>query len=65
MGAQRPLIELRMPRITPQAVGELLLLQQLQTALAGALYDVYPFDQPGVEAGKIAAKRILEAARRR
>jgi glucose-6-phosphate isomerase len=61
---RRPLIELRMPRITPQAVGELLLLQQLQTALAGALYRVYPFDQPGVEAGKLAAKRILERKRR-
>jgi glucose-6-phosphate isomerase len=55
----RPLVELRVRRITPEAIGELLMLQQLQTALAGALYRVYPFDQPGVEAGKQAAARIL------
>jgi len=63
----RPLVELRMARITPEAIGELLLMQQLQTALAGALYRVYPFDQPGVEAGKVAAARILRrsAAKRR
>jgi glucose-6-phosphate isomerase len=55
----RPVIELRLRRITPEAIGGLLLLQQLQTALAGSLYGVYPFDQPGVEAGKQAAARIL------
>jgi glucose-6-phosphate isomerase len=56
----RPVIEIRIPAITPESVGELLMLQQIQTALAGDLYGVYPFDQPGVEAGKQAAIRILE-----
>lgn len=56
----RPLLEIRLPKITPESVGELLMLQQIQTALAGGLYGVYPFDQPGVEAGKRAALRILE-----
>lgn len=56
----RPLLELRLPRIAPAVVGELLLMQQLQTALAGALYGVDPFTQPGVEAAKQAALRILE-----
>jgi glucose-6-phosphate isomerase len=60
----RPVIELRLRRITPEAIGALLLLQQLQTALAGPLYGVYPFDQPGVEAGKEAAARILRRKRR-
>jgi glucose-6-phosphate isomerase len=55
----RPVIELRLPRISPETVGEVLLLQQLQTALAGTLYEVNPFDQPGVEAGKRAAVRLL------
>ena len=59
VAAGRPLVELTLPRITPAAVGELLMLQQLQTALAGALYRVDPFTQPGVEAGKQAAMRIL------
>jgi len=55
----RPLIDIRLPRVTPDAVGELMMLQQLQTALAGALYRVDPFTQPGVEAGKLAAVRLL------
>ncbi len=55
----RPLIEIRLPRVSPETVGGLLLLQQLQTALAGALYRVDPFTQPGVEAGKRAALDIL------
>lgn len=57
----RPLVEIRLPRISPESIGELVALQQLQTALAGALYEVDPFDQPGVEAGKRAALRILDA----
>lgn len=64
LAAGRPLIELRLPAIAPEHVGELLLLQQYQTALAGALYGVTPFDQPGVEAGKRATLRLLQRARR-
>ncbi|MCP4007221.1 MAG: glucose-6-phosphate isomerase [bacterium] len=60
--AQRPLVEMFLERINPEAVGALLMTQQLQTALAGSLYGVNPFDQPGVEAGKQAALRILEKA---
>jgi glucose-6-phosphate isomerase len=59
----RPLVELRLPRVTPEGIGELLMLQQLQTALAGPLYGVNPFDQPGVEAGKLAALRIFSGTR--
>ncbi|MCE2391478.1 MAG: glucose-6-phosphate isomerase [Proteobacteria bacterium] len=61
----RPLVELCLERVSASGIGELLLLQQLQTALAGELYGVNPFDQPGVEAGKRAAARILRASRRR
>ncbi len=57
----RPLIDIVLPRLTAEGLGELLLLQQLQTALAGSLYEVDPFTQPGVEAGKRAALRILKA----
>ena len=59
LDAGRPLVELTLPSVTPDAVGELMMLQQLQTALAGALYGVDPFTQPGVEAGKQAAMRLL------
>ena len=60
----RPLVEIRLPRITPEALGELLYMRQLQTALAGALYRVDAFDQPGVEAGKLAALQILSGSGR-
>ena len=59
VAAGRPLVELALPRIGPDALGELLFMRQLQTALAGSLYRVDPFLQPGVEAGKQAALRIL------
>ena len=57
--AGRPVVEIGLPRIGPELLGELLLMQQLQTALAGTLRGVDPFTQPGVEAGKRAAMRIL------
>ncbi len=60
----RPLVQIHLPRISPDLLGELMLLQQLQTALAGTLYGVNPFTQPGVEAGKIAAMRILSGGSR-
>lgn len=59
IGAERPLVELTLPRVAPEPLGELFFMRQLQTALAGALYRVDPFGQPGVEAGKLAALRIL------
>jgi glucose-6-phosphate isomerase len=35
-------------------VGELFFLLEVATAYAGFLYEIDPFDQPGVEAGKVA-----------
>ncbi len=57
----RPVIEIRLPRLTPETLGQLLMMRLLQTALAGALYRVDPFVQPGVEAGKLAALRVLSS----
>lgn len=48
----RPNATLHLPRIGPAEVGELLMLWQIATVYAGALYDVDPLDQPGVELGK-------------
>lgn len=64
VSARRPVVQLRLDRVSPEAVGELVMLQQLQTALAGALYKLDPFDQPGVELGKRAALRILRGGRK-
>jgi glucose-6-phosphate isomerase len=49
-GRMNMIIEL--PRIDAHAMGQLLMLLQIATVYAGALYDVDPLDQPGVELGK-------------
>ena len=48
----RPNATFLLPRIDARAMGELLMLLQVTTVLAGALYGVDPLDQPGVELGK-------------
>lgn len=46
--------------IDEEAIGGLLYLFEVQVALLGELYRVDAFNQPGVEAGKIMAKKILK-----
>lgn len=48
----RPNAALSLTSIDERSLGALLYFLQLATVYAGALYDVNPFDQPGVEAGK-------------
>lgn len=55
---RRPVGQLRLARASAEALGELLVLLEAATALAGPLYGVDPFDQPGVE----EAKRLAFAA---
>jgi glucose-6-phosphate isomerase len=50
--AGRPSLTISLPKVTPETVGELLHLLEMQTAYAGALYGIDAFDQPGVEEGK-------------
>ncbi len=57
--AQRPNITITTPTIDAFAIGEFFYLLQLQTVMAGALYDVNPFGQPGVEAGKNATYALM------
>jgi glucose-6-phosphate isomerase len=51
-------LTLRIPQLSGETVGELLMFYQLATGYAGVWYDVDPFDQPGVELGK----RLIYAA---
>lgn len=60
--AGRPTLALRMPRIDARAVGELLFLWEAATAIAGPLFGVDPFDQPGVEASKKITQGLLGRA---
>lgn len=54
----RPVGRLTLRETSAEALGELLMLLEVATALAGPLYGVDPFDQPGVE----EAKRLAFAA---
>jgi glucose-6-phosphate isomerase len=42
-------------------VAQLLFTLEVQTALAGSLLNIDPFDQPGVEAGKKITQKNLAA----
>ena len=44
---------LTLPRLHEHALGQLFMLLEIATVYAGALYDVDPLDQPGVELGKV------------
>ena len=44
---------LRLPKLTAESMGELLMFFQVATGFAGVWYGVDPFDQPGVELGKV------------
>ncbi len=58
--AGRPNYTVYLPELSAFHVGALLYMLQVQTALAGKLFGVNPFDQPGVEAGKAHAIAFLE-----
>ncbi|HEV2066694.1 MAG TPA: glucose-6-phosphate isomerase [Thermomicrobiales bacterium] len=57
--AMRPNLTITTPVIDAFAIGEFFYLMQLQTVMAGALYTVNPFGQPGVEAGKNATYALM------
>ncbi len=57
--AKRPCVTLHFPRITAHTVGQYIYLMELAVAVMGEHYDIDAFDQPGVEAGKIAAYALM------
>ena len=57
--AGRPSLTWELPAVTADALGQLLLALELQTAFQAELYGVNAYDQPGVEAGKVAAFALL------
>ncbi|MBI4229742.1 MAG: glucose-6-phosphate isomerase, partial [Planctomycetes bacterium] len=56
--------EMALARPDPETLGGLFLLLECQVATLGRLWGVNPYDQPGVEAGKILAKERLRAPQR-
>ncbi len=57
--ARRPNATFHCPKVDAHAIGELVYLLELSVALMGEFYDVNAFDQPGVEAGKVAAYALM------
>lgn len=50
--ASRPNASLTLPRLDAESVGALIMFMEMQTAYAGYLYNINPYDQPAVEQGK-------------
>ncbi len=57
--AGRPSVTWELPALEAGALGQLLVALETQTAYQAALLGIDAFDQPGVEAGKIAAFALL------
>jgi glucose-6-phosphate isomerase len=55
----RPSSMILADRLTPHVLGSLVALYEHATFTAGAIWDVNPFDQWGVELGKVLANRIV------
>jgi len=59
MKAGRPCATIRFPEVSPNTVGQALYMLEIQTAFAGGLYNINPFDQPGVEEGKLLTYAMM------
>ena len=57
---QRPNITFELESLETKTLGATYFMFCLLTAITGALWEVNPFDQPGVEEGKIYLKKALE-----
>ncbi len=55
----RPSNTLLLDRLTPAALGKLVALYEHSVFTQAAIWDIDPFDQWGVELGKVLAKRIV------
>jgi len=60
--AGRPNATLSMEKIDAHALGQLIYMLELSVAVMGEHYGVDAFDQPGVEAGKVAAYALMGRA---
>ena len=60
--AGRPNATLSFPVVNAHTVGQYLFLMEVAVAVMGELYAVDAFDQPGVEAGKVAAYALMGRA---
>jgi len=55
----RPNMTVTVDSVRPETLGELFVMLEMQTAIAGKLYGINAYDQPGVEAGKVATYALM------
>jgi glucose-6-phosphate isomerase len=58
----RPSLTVTLPRVEARSVGALIYMLEMATAVAGELYDIDAFDQPGVELSKKATYALMGRA---
>ena len=56
----RPVRQIHLPKVDEFDIGALMMHFMLETILMGKLMGVDPFDQPGVEEGKVLARQYLQ-----
>lgn len=60
--AKRPVLKVIFPEVSAFTVGQFIMMYEIQTAMAGKLYQINPYDQPGVEAAKKATFALMGRA---
>lgn len=55
----RPVVRITIPKLNANTFAQLLYLLEVATDMAGRLYNINAFDQPGVEEGKNIARRLM------
>lgn len=61
--AKRPVIQITLPRVNEYTVAQLLYMLEVETAMAGTLFHVNPFDQPAVERIKVLTREYMGGTR--
>jgi glucose-6-phosphate isomerase len=57
--AERMNLTMTLPKLDAESLGQAFFLLEAATAYAGELYNIDAFDQPGVEAGKVATYALM------
>jgi glucose-6-phosphate isomerase len=61
---KRPQFSIVIPKLNAHALGQLFFFTETLTAIAGYVLEINPFDQPGVEEGKILTKERIAACKK-
>ncbi len=58
--SQRPNLTFKFPVVNEFTIGQIFMLLEIATAYTGWLFEIDPFNQPGVEEGKIATYALMQ-----